>query len=54
MIAAWALVSPDNKLELGTIRTTRAQAESLLAADFPPGHLIYPGYRVVKIRIDVE
>lgn len=42
------LVSKDNKLALGSICSTRDEAERKLKAEFPEGHVIYEGFRVFE------
>lgn len=53
MLKAYALLSPNNVLQLEAIYQTRERAEASLKAEYPPGHVIWPGYKVVEIRIDV-
>lgn len=53
MLTAYALLSSSNVLQLGTIHSKREDAERLVGAEFPPGHVIYPKCNVVEIKIEV-
>ncbi len=53
MITAYAFLSPENTLDLGSICAKREDVERLVGAEYPPGHVIYPDHKVVEIRIEV-
>lgn len=52
--AVFLLLSPDNELALGSIRATREDAEADLKKEFPKGHIIWEGYRVVEATLTVK
>jgi hypothetical protein len=53
MIIAYAFLSPKNTLDLGSIYAKREDIERLVGAEYPPGHVIYPDHKIVKIKIEV-
>lgn len=48
------LLSQDNKLALGSICSTREEADAKLLAEFPKGYVIYQGYRVVEAELKIK
>lgn len=47
------LLTPEGRLSLAVICQTFEQAKQELAKEYPPGELIFPGYRIVRVRLQI-
>jgi hypothetical protein len=52
-LTAYALLSPENVLQLGAVFAKRENAERARQAEYPPGCPIYRDCRVVEIQIKI-
>lgn len=52
-IELFMFLTPELKLSLAAIYTTREEAEKALLSEFPAGHKIFPNYRIVRVRVEI-
>jgi len=51
VIELYMMLTPNGDLSLAAIFSTLEKAQQALLSEFPPGHKILPGYRIVRVQV---